>query len=272
MKSLRGLRIGFIGAGTMGKALMKGLLAHGFSHRKLLAVDTNPEARRAVRRVFHVSATADLMSVIHRSDVMILSVKPQQFPALLAHIAPHVDRRQLVISIAAGIPLRWLQARLPSGVPVIRVMPNLPVTVGSGFSALAPGRAATRRHRAIAAALFGAAGDVEELPERCFDAITAVSGSGPAYIFFLVEAWEQAARRLGLSPVVAARAIRRTLEGSSRLLQATDDPATMLIARVTSKGGTTEAALRVLARRRVRGHFIEALQAAARRSKQLSMS
>lgn len=270
MKGLRGLTIGFLGAGTMGRALMRGLLAQDIRRGALLAADPSPAARRAVRQRLRVAVTDENLDVVRRSDVIVLAVKPQQCPELLSRVGPSLTRRHLVISIAAGITLRWLQGRVPRRIPVVRAMPNLPATVGCGFTALAAGRAATSRHRAIARALFGAAGDVVELPERGFDAVTAVSGSGPAYVFFLVQAWEAAARRLGLPSAVAARAIRRTLEGSGRLLQATDDPAAMLMARVASKGGTTQAALRVLARHRVEAHLIEAIQAAARRSRQLS--
>jgi pyrroline-5-carboxylate reductase len=174
-----------------------------------------------------------------------------------------------VISIAAGRPLRWLQARLP-GIAVMRAMPNLPATVGCGFSAVAAGCCATPRDRAMARALFGAVGQVLELPERHFHAITAVSGSGPAYVFFLARAWEQAARSLGLPPAAASSAIRQTLRGSLALLESSPASPGELIAKVASKKGTTEAALTVLAKRRVSTHVIEALRAAARRSKALS--
>ena len=268
---LRGKALGFIGAGTMGQALMKGLLVQGISARALRASDANGATRREVSRRFGVDVRADNAAVARRSDIVILAVKPQQFQEIVLQLAPHVTRRQLVITIAAGITLRWLQRRLP-GVPVIRVMPNLPATIGSAFSAIAPGRAATTQHRAMAKALFGAVGQVAELPERYFDAITAVSGSGPAYVFFLVHMWEEAARSLGLPPAVASGAVRQTLEGSMRLLQASRLSASELIGKVASKRGTTEAALKVLAKRRVAAHFAEALRAAARRSRALSWS
>ena len=268
---LRGLRIGFIGAGTMGQALMKGLRAQGVPARRLRAADPNPATRHRARQSFHVSVTPDNVSVVRQSDVIVLAVKPQQFPELLAQIGPHLASRQLVVSIAAGVTIRWLQSRLPRSA-VIRVMPNLPATASCGFSAMALGRRTTSHHRAIARQLFGAVGEVVELPERYFDAITAVSGSGPAYVFFLAHAWEEAARRLGLPSAIAARAVRQTLEGSTRLFQMSEEPALTLIKRVASKGGTTEAALRVLARRHVAAHFLEALRAAAHRSQQLSWS
>ena len=271
MRAFRGVNIGVIGAGQMGQALIQGLLAHGLSRRALCAADPSGAARADVRRRFHIDVTGEHLRVVRHSHVVILAVKPQQFPEMIASIAPGLGRGHLVISIAAGIRLRWLEARLP-GISIIRVMPNLPATVGCGFSAITVGRRATARHRAIALAVFRAVGEVVELPERSFDAITAVSGSGPAYLFFLIHAWEEAARALGLSPAVGRQAIRQTLEGSLRLWQASDGSAVTLMAQVASKGGTTEAALKVLGKRRVVAHFTEALRAAARRSRQLSWS
>lgn len=265
------VRIGLIGAGKMGQALLTGLRAHGVPRHALCASETSPQTRTTIRRRFRIKTINDSLQVARQSNVVILAVKPQQFPAVIASLEAGVTRRHLVISIAAGIRLRWLEARLP-GVPIIRAMPNLPATVGCGFSAIALGRRATARHRAIALAIFRAVGQVVDLPERSFDAITAVSGSGPAYLFFLVQAWEEAARALGLPRLLAGRAIRQTLEGSLRLWQASHGSAQTLIGQVASKGGTTEAALRVLAKRRVAARFTEALRAAARRSRELSWS
>jgi pyrroline-5-carboxylate reductase len=267
--SLRGVRIAVIGAGTMGQALIRGLLAHGVPPSRLRASEARATARRAVSRRFGIAALARNTEAARGADVVLLAVKPQQMAEVVGQLAPVLTRRQLVVSIAAGITLRWLEARLP-GAPLVRVMPNLPATVGCGFSALAPGRRATARHRAVAKALFAAVGTVVELPERHFDAVTAVSGSGPAYVFYLVDVWEAAARALGLPPALAARGIRQTLEGGVRLLQADSASAAELIKRVASKRGTTEAALKVLARRRVGASFSEALRAAARRSRELS--
>lgn len=253
----------------MGQALIKGLLAQGLSVRQLAASDASAAMRRTVRRRFRVTVTEDNLAIAQRSDVVVLAVKPQQFSEVIAQLAPALTRAHLVISIAAGITLRWLQERLP-GVPMVRVMPNLPAIVGCGFAAMAPGRFTRAGHRAIAQAIFAGVGMVVELPERHFDAITAVSGSGPAYVFTLVQAWEQAAAALGLPEAVSRQAIHATLSGSVGLLNASDASAEELIRRVASKGGTTEAALRVLAQRRLAAHFTEALRAAARRSRQLS--
>ncbi len=270
MKALRSHTFGFIGAGKMGQALIQGLLSQGVAPRAILVADPSAVMRRQARRL-GIRPASDNCEVACRASVVVLAVKPQHMAAALEEIAPCLTRSQLVISIAAGITLRWLQGRLRR-VAVIRAMPNLPATVRQGLTAIPLGRLASARHRALAQAFFGAAGHVCELPERMFDAITAVSGSGPAYVFFLVRAWEDAARALGLPATVAACAIRQTLNGSMRLLEASGDSADALISRVASKGGTTEAALKVLARRQVSKHLLEALRAAARRSKALSWS
>lgn len=268
-RSLSGTRIGVIGAGTMGQALIKGLLARGVSPGAIQAVEADPDTRRRVARRFKIAVSRDAATVASRCEMILLAVKPQQMAEVVESLAPQVTRRHLVISIAAGITLRWFQRRLP-GVPLARVMPNLPATVGGACSALTMGRFATARHRRLARGMFEAVGEVVELPERLFNAITAVSGSGPAYLLFLLEAWQEAARLLGVPHEVAQTMIRCTLEGSLRLWQVGGQPPASLIARVASKGGTTEAALRHLDRRKVRAAFIEAVQAAARRSEELA--
>jgi len=268
-QSLRSYRIGIIGCGTMGQALIKGLLDHGVPASRLCVADASAAARRIVARRFGIKAVARNRDAVRGAGLILLAVKPQQMAGVVDELAAALTRSVLVISIAAGMTLRWLEKHLP-GLPVVRVMPNLPATVGCGFAAIAAGRRATTRHRAVAMALFDAMGIAVELPERHFDAVTAVSGSGPAYVFYLVQIWERAARALGLPASAAALAIRQTLEGSVRLLQADGAAAAELIRQVASKRGTTEAALSVLARRRVGTHFTEALQAAARRSRELS--
>ncbi|MDP3704217.1 MAG: pyrroline-5-carboxylate reductase, partial [Candidatus Omnitrophota bacterium] len=251
-----------------GRALIAGLRAKGVSGRSILAVDPSTVRRAQVRRL-GARATADSCEVACAGDVIVLAVKPQQMASVVSQLAPCISRQQLVVSIAAGITLPWLHARL-RGIPLVRVMPNLPATVGQGFSAFTLGRYATARHRAIAAALFGAVGEAVELPERLLDAVTAVSGSGPAYVFYLAHVWEAAAVGLGLPRAIARRAVERTLIGSAALLAGSEMSPEEWIARVASKRGTTEAALRVLARGRVSRYFTDALRAAARRSRALS--
>ena len=266
--ALRGKTIGFIGAGTMGHALIRGLIARGVSRCSIYASDPSDAMRRRVARL-GARTTARNDEVARKADIIVLAVKPQEISGVLRRLVKVVRRRQLVVSIAAGVTRRALQSRLP-GVPIVRVMPNLAATVGSGFAAFAMGPRATPAHRAITKAIFEAVGEAVELPERLLDAITAVSGSGPAYLFFLAQAWEEAAMALGLSRSVAQQAVRQTLAGSLLLLDHGQLSPEQWIAKVASKRGTTEAALRVLSRHRVRQHFVEALRAAARRSRELS--
>ncbi len=268
LQPLRGKTIGFLGAGTMGCALIAGLRAAGLPGRQLMAADPDAAARRRAMRL-GARVTAEVCRVACAADVLVLAVKPPQMAAVLACARECVGRHTVVISIAAGITLRWLQARLPD-VPVIRVMPNLPATVRCGFSAIAAGRLARAAHRRVAEALLGASGAVCRLPERHFNAITAVSGSGPAYLYYLVDAWQQAARDLGLPPAVAEAAIARTLQGSLALWRCGGLPPAALIRQVASKGGTTEAALQQFARGRVAAHLAAGIRAAARRSKALA--
>ena len=268
MKALRGKTIGLIGAGTMGQGLIRGLIARGVRPGSLYAADPRAAIRRQVARL-GVRTTAQNRALVRAVDIIVLAVKPQEMSGVLHGLASQIRPRGLVISIAAGVTRRALQARLP-GVPLVRVMPNLPATVGSGFSAFTLGRHATARHRSITRAIFGAVGEAVELPERWLDAITAVSGSGPAYLFFLAQAWEEAGVSLGLSRAIAQQAVRRTLAGSLALLEQGMLSPQAWIARVASKRGTTEAALRVLARHRVRQHVVAAVRAAAKRSQELS--
>jgi pyrroline-5-carboxylate reductase len=270
MKALRGVMIGFVGAGTMGQALVNGLLAQGMPRRAIWVSDPSAVARRRARRL-GVRVLHDNPAVVQAATVLVLAVKPQEMPSVLTEIAPRVRRTQLVVSIAAGITLRYLSAQLP-GVPLVRVMPNLAATRQRGFAAFALGRHAGAAHRAMAKAIFESVGTAVELPERLFNAVTAVSGSGPAYVFFLAQVWEEGALAVGLPRKIARQAVRETLLGSAQLLTNGRLTPQQWIARVASKRGTTEAALRVLGRRRIARHFTEALRAATRRSEELSRS
>lgn len=254
----------------MGQALVRGLIARGVRPGAIRASDPSSLARRRLQG-WGVRTSTENAAAGRGADIIVLAVKPQEMASVLAQLAPIVGPRQLVVSIAAGVTLQSLESRLP-GVPVVRVMPNLPATVGKGFSAFTLGRRTTAAHRAVTKAIFEAVGEAVELPERLLDAVTAVSGSGPAYLFFLAQAWEEAGVRLGLPRPVAQRAVRQTLEGSVRLLSGDRLTPEEWIAKVASKRGTTEAALRVLARRRVQAHIQEALRAAAARSEELACS
>ena len=269
--SLRKLRIGIIGAGNMGQALIRGLLQAGVPSGRVVVVEADTSRRQRVRRAFRVQASS-LDEVPKRCDVIIIAVKPQDLPPLLDQLAWGLRTRgrpPLVISIAAGVRLTALEGRL-SGVPVVRVMPNLPAKVGCGISAMAAGRAVRAPHLALARAIFGCVGEVVELPERLFDTVTAISGSGPAYFFLVFKALRDAGARAGLPRRIAQQLALRTAAGSVALAEASRQTLEDLIAQVASKRGTTEAALQVFDRRRL-AEIIEAgVAAAIRRSRALS--
>ena len=263
--------IGLIGAGNMGQALLKGFVAAGLSPTRLAIVETQPTVQRLIRQRYGV-LPATLQKVARRCDVILLAVKPQDLNEVLETLRHGVagrKRQVLIISIAAGVTLHALERRLGRAA-VVRAMPNLTAKVGLAISAVAAGRFATRTDQTIARAIFQCVGEVVELPERLFDIVTAISGSGPAYFFLIFQALRDAGVKAGLSKAIAQRLAIQTALGSAQLVNDLHEPLETLIARVASKKGTTEAALRVFRKR----HLAEILQAgvtaATRRSKELS--
>ena len=260
-----------IGAGNMGQALIKGLRAAGVPSKRMLVVESNPVSRQRVSRRDHVVMTT-LERVARRCDVVLVAVKPQDIRAVLEQLARRLTSRRrhvLVISIAAGVKLAALE-RILGRAAVVRVMPNLPAKVGCAISAVAAGRFATSSHRALARAIFRCVGEVVELPERLFDVVTAISGSGPAYFFLIFQALRDAGVRQGVPKAIAERLAVRTALGSAQLVESLREDVETLITQVASKRGTTEAALKVFRRRRL-AHIIEAgVLAATRRSQELS--
>ena len=263
--------IGLIGAGNMGQALLRGLVGAGVPRRHLLIVESDPAAARRVSRLFGVHAVG-VQDIVERCDAIILAVKPQDLRPVLELVADAARaqrRKPLVLSIAAGVTLAVLQRHAP-GLPVIRLMPNLPAKIGSGVTALAPGRLAGKPHRSLAHAVFASVGVVVHVPERLFDIVTAISGSGPAYFFVILKALRDAGVRAGLPESVAQQLAVRTALGSAQLVEQTRADLALLIKQVASKKGTTEAALRVFERRDLAGVMGEGVAAAAKRSRELS--
>jgi pyrroline-5-carboxylate reductase len=189
---------------------------------------------------------------------------------VLEDLGPVIRKSQLVLSIAAGIPTRMIEKFMATQVPVIRVMPNTPALVGLGMAALALGRAARPSHERLARAIMETVGAVVTVPEVKMDAVTAVSGSGPAYVFYLAEAMRDAGVELGLAPRIADQLVRQTLKGAGALLAQSHEEAHALRQRVTSPGGTTEAALKIMENAKVRATISKALKRAADRSRELS--
>ncbi|MGH6936558.1 MAG: pyrroline-5-carboxylate reductase, partial [Methylocella sp.] len=233
------------GAGKMGGALLRAWLDRGFDPRKISVIEPRPS-----REIFELAGAKGfaLGAPSRPPQVLVLAIKPQDFDEAAAGLARFVGRDTLVVSILAGKSIANVAARLPHANAIVRAMPNLPAAVGRGMAALTANAVATPGQRAVAEALFAAAGRVEWLPgEHLIDAAAAVSGSGPAYVFYLAEALASAGTKLGLPDDVAARLARATVEGAGELLfQCPDSTVAELRENVTSRGGTTAAALEVL--------------------------
>ena len=264
------LKVGVIGCGNMGAALIRGMVEARFlPSGKIVGYDADPAK---VRRLAGSTRIRRARSIVEAAacPVVLLAVKPQQMEAVLRAIRPHLARRPLLISIAAGLRTEWIQRRAGSGIPVVRVMPNTPALVKKGISAIARGKSAGPRDLALAGRMFRSVGETVQVQERWMDAVTAVSGSGPAYFFYLMEQMVAAGTGLGLSPSVARRLALATARGAAELAVSGGEAPSILRAKVTSKGGTTEAALKVFKRRGLDGIFREGIRAAARRAKELS--
>jgi pyrroline-5-carboxylate reductase len=232
--------------------------------------DIDTTRLRSLETTYGILTTGNV-PLARAAEVLILAVKPHHVDGVLAEISGSLDHLPLVISIAAGVPLSRLQKGLGRPVPLIRVMPNTPALVLAGASAIAAGPQAGAEHLAIARLLFEAVGRVVEVPESAMDAVTAVSGSGPAYLFLVMESLIDAGVLLGLPRAVARTLVIQTTLGSAKLLDGTEAHPGALKDQVTSPGGTTIHGLPVLERGGVRGLLIDAVAAAARRSEELGM-
>lgn len=261
----------FVGAGNMAEALVKGILAGGLCPPdRLVVTDVRAERRDYFQAQFGVRGLESNREAAREADVIVLAVKPQTMGEVLKELRGAIPAPAVVITIAAGIPTSRFEEGLGAGTRVVRVMPNTPSLVRAGASALCGGRWATEQDLKLAGALMEAVGLAVRVSERDMDSVTAVSGSGPAYVFFLAEAMLQAAGQFGLAAGTARDLVAATLEGAARLMKETGLPPAELRARVTSKGGTTEAALNVLREKGVLDAWIEAMQAARRRAAELS--
>jgi pyrroline-5-carboxylate reductase len=259
--------LAILGAGKMGEALLSGLLRAGTSPADVV-VTARRESRGAELHDRYGVAVA-LNADAARADTVLIAVKPQDIAALLAEIGDVVTAGQLVVSMAAGIPTAFVERRLADGVPVVRVMSNTPVLVDEAMSAISPGAHAGEEHLARTEELLGHVGRTIRVPESQQDAVTALSGSGPAYFFFLVEAMIDAGILLGLPRAVAAELIVQTALGSALMLREGEHPVKLREA-VTSPAGTTINAIRELERHSVRAALIAAIEAARDRSRELA--
>lgn len=286
-------RIAIIGGGSMGEALLSGLLRAGRQVKDLVVAEKYPERAKYLADKYSVFVTS-VADAAENATYVVVAVKPGDVENVIddvAAAAAHAETdtaEQVFVTIAAGVTTGYYESKLPAGAPVVRVMPNAPVVVGGGVSALAAGRFATAEHLKEVSAIFDAVGGVLTVPESQLDAVTAVSGSGPAYFFLMVEALVDAAVDSGLSRTVATDLVAQTMAGSAAmLLERLDDAGSAgatargpvmdttpaaLRAAVTSPAGTTAAGLRELERGGLRSAVANAVEAAKRRSEQLGIT
>jgi len=286
-------RIAIVGGGSIGEALLSGLLRAGRHVKDMVVAEKDPARAKYLSDKYSVLVTT-VADAVDSATYIIVAVKPADVEAIVSGIADAAATaesdaaEQVFVTVAAGVNTAYYENKLPAGAPVIRVMPNAPVVVGGGVSALSSGRFATAEHLKEVSAIFDAVGGVLTVPESQLDAVTAVSGSGPAYFFLLVEALVDAGVAAGLSRSVATDLVVQTMAGSAAMLlerldeaqpsgdvamgTAIDTTAAQLRATVTSPGGTTAAGLRELERGGLRAAVANAVEAAKKRSEQLGMT
>ena len=264
--------LAILGGGNMGRALIGGMLRRGTRPEHITVGESSPAAREALSADFGVQSTADNVAAVEPASVIVVAVKPQMAGAVLAPLQPALQRaRPVVISIAAGIRLAALESWCGAGVPVIRAMPNRPALVGAGATGLFAPASVAAAHREVAERVMQAVGEVIWVAaEDDLDVVTALSGSGPAYFFLLAELLTQGAIDLGLDPEAARRLAIATLHGAGQLAHSGDGDLARMRAEVTSKGGTTEAAVKAFEAADLRGIVARALEAATRRGRELA--
>ena len=258
-----------IGAGVMGETLLSGLVRAGRRVDQLMVGEKRPERARELEERYGVAVVSNREAAA-KADTVALVVKPQDMADVLAEISQDLRPGQLVVSLAAGITTAFIESRVPEGVAVVRVMPNTPALVDEGMAAISPGSHCDEVHLEEAESLMASTGKVLRIPEKQMDAVTAISGSGPAYIFFVVESMIEAGVHLGLPRATATDLVVQTLVGSAAMLRETGTHPVVLREQVTSPSGTTASALRELEIHRVRAAFLAAMEAARNRSRELA--
>jgi pyrroline-5-carboxylate reductase len=261
-------RIAILGGGKIGEALLSGLLRGERSAADVVVSEKHPERAAYLAQTFGVEVS-DVPGAVKQAGTLLIAVKPQDIDTLLAEVSPAIEARHLVVSVAAGVTTGHIERALPEGVAVVRCMPNTPALVDQAMTAIAAGAHADDDHLAVAESLLGSVGRVVRVPESQLDAVTALSGSGPAYFFYLVEAMIDAGILLGLPRALAAELIVQTAIGSAVMLRDSGEHPVQLREAVTSPGGTTIAAIRELEIHGVRAALLAAIEAAARRSREL---
>ena len=261
-------RIAIIGGGRIGEALLSGLLSSGW--RDIVVTSRREERVAELHDRYEVEATRSNPEAVKGAALVVIAVKPQDIEPLLAEIGPLVSAEQTVLTVAAAIPTAYIEARIADNVPVVRAMPNSPSTVHEGMAGIAAGAHAGEPQLALAEDVLTHLGRVVRVPESAMDAITAVSGSGPAYFALLAEAMIEAGILLGLSREISTTLVVQTMLGTAKQLRDEKMHPVELRESVTSPGGTTIAAIRELEQAGVRAAFLNAIQAAMTRAQELS--
>ncbi len=265
-----GKTIAFLGSGNMAEALVKGLLRAGVAEaREIVCADRRKERLAELAERYGVRTSPDNRAAASEAQVVVLSVKPQVMNKLLAEIADALDESKLVISIAAGVPLEAVERRVGHGIRIVRTMPNTPALVGAGATAIAAGARATEADLAQARALFDAVGKTVVVDEPLLDAVTGLSGSGPAYVFLVIEALSDAGVKVGLDRRTAQELSAQTVFGSAKLLIETGEHPGRLKDQVTSPGGTAIAGLHTLEAGGLRTTLMNAVESATSRAHEL---
>jgi len=268
--ALRKKKIAILGTGNMGEALVKGLLRAGKATPEgLVCAEPREERRKEIHERYGVQVTGDNRAAVAQADIVVLSVKPQAMESLLDQIAPAVDAKKLVVSIAAGVPIAAIAGKLGSGVRIIRTMPNTPALVGAGATALARGPHATDGDLAQALALFEAVGMAVVVEEHHLDAVTGLSGSGPAFVFMAIEALADGGVKVGLARPIAMALAAQAVMGAAKLVLESGQHPGLLKDQVASPGGTSIAGIHALEQHAFRAALIAAVEAAAKRSREL---
>ena len=265
-------RITFLGAGNMANALIRGLIRSGEKASNITATVKREERKAELEKTHGISVGFDNVAAARDADVVVLAVKPQAMDKVLTQIAPVIDAKKLVISVAAGVPIAAIERRFPKGSRIVRSMPNTPALVGLGATAVSGGEHATPNDLELAKKLFDAVGTTWVLDESQLDAVTGLSGSGPAYIFLIIEALSDAGVKVGLSRHVALKLAAQTVYGSAKLLLETGEHPGTLKDQVTSPGGTAIAGLHTLEAGGLRTTLMNAVESATLRAKQLGDS
>jgi pyrroline-5-carboxylate reductase len=260
--------VAVLGAGKIGEALLSGLLQSGRAADDLLFTERYPERSAELTKRYGVRAV-EVAEAASTADVLVVAVKPQDIEPLLDELAPAIRSGAVVVSLCAGLPTALFERRLPEGTPVVRVMPNTPMLVGEAMSAISAGRHAGPAELAAAEELLASVGQVVRVPEAQQDAVTALSGSGPAYFFYLVEAMIDAGILLGLPRAVAQQLIVQSAVGSAKMLAEGGEHPVILREAVTSPAGTTIMAIRELEKHGVRAALLAAIEATRDRSAEL---